>query len=104
MFHLIYCSTAIRLLGAEELKGLLKQSVELNAREEITGFLVYHDGGFMQVLEGPEANVRATFARISRDRRHYAINTIVTEPIVEREFSGWHMAFRHVQDPRDLPA
>ena len=57
----------------------------------------------MQVLEGLETNVRNVFASIQRDPRHHGIVTVLRQPIAEREFAAWHMAFRHVRTAADLP-
>ncbi len=103
MFQLVYCSTAVRLFRSEELDSLLAQSRKRNAEREISGLLVYHDGGFIQVLEGLESNVRGVFASILRDPRHHSVVTVLQQPITEREFAAWHMAFRHVRDAKDLP-
>jgi Sensors of blue-light using FAD len=104
MHHLVYSSTATQPLSDAQLNELLTQSRERNAIHDITGFLVYHDGAFMQVLEGPEKNVNLIFDSIKRDPRHHNIELIIHEPIRDRNFADWHMAFRRVEDARDMPA
>ena len=47
----------------------------------------------MQALEGPEAAVRATVARIERDRRHAGIIRLWDGPIEARVFGEWEMGF-----------
>ena len=37
----------------------------------ITGFLIYIDGGFLQILEGDERAVRELFMHTCNDRRHW---------------------------------
>src|SRR4051794_12405386 len=103
MFHLVYCSTAARLFTPEGLDGLLTQSRERNARDEITGLLLYHEGGFVQALEGSESNVQTVFASIRRDPRHHSVVTILMEGVAEREFADWHMAFRRIHGREDVP-
>lgn len=103
MFHLIYCSTAVQLFSEEALHALLAQSRERNASEDITGLLLYHNGGFVQVLEGEETTVRNVFSSILRDERHHSLITVIEEPISERAFPNWRMAFRNLSDPSSVP-
>lgn len=103
MFHLVYCSTAVQLFSEEALHSLLAQSRERNAVQDITGLLLYHNGGFVQVLEGEEATVRRVFSSILRDERHHSVITVIEEPISERAFPHWRMAFRDLSDLDSAP-
>jgi len=58
--------------------------------------LLYRDGNFLQVLEGPEAAVKDTLRRIEQDERHKGILVMKTSPITERNFADWTMAFRDI--------
>ncbi len=61
MLSLIYVSSSTRAFSDADLVALLEQSQEKNARLDITGMLLYKDGNFMQVLEGPDDAVRQLF-------------------------------------------
>ena len=61
-----YVSSATHLMTEDELAAILDVSRERNARDGITGLLLYSDGDFIQVLEGPEAPVRAAGERAQR--------------------------------------
>lgn len=93
LIQLIYASTARLPFDREALQALLRQSRERNARCGVTGMLLHEDGNFLQVLEGPEHAVLETFARISRDPRHHHAVRIIQEPVAQRSFSDWSMAF-----------
>jgi len=67
-----------------------------NTKTGVTGLLLYHDGNFMQLLEGDTSQVMATFDRIKKDPRHTGCITLVNEPVSERLFSDWSMAFRNL--------
>ena len=56
--------------------------------------LLYHDGNFMQALEGPEAQVRQVYRRISEDPRHDGCIVLIQQPVPERTFGNWSMGFR----------
>lgn len=93
---LVYVSAAARPLNADDLKNILTTARENNASLNITGMLLYHDGNFIQVLEGEQETVNTIFEKISRDPRHTNIIRVVQEPIRERLFTGWSMGFRDV--------
>lgn len=109
IFYLIYTSRANRLMAADELMQLLEQSRRNNAARDITGMLLYMEvrfldrleGRFMQLLEGSEAQVRATYGQIIADDRHHGILLLVNGELPERQFPGWSMGFGAV-DPAEI--
>jgi hypothetical protein len=94
----------VKPLSRVELRALLKTSRANNTRDGITGMLLYKDGNFMQVLEGHEAAVRATFRRIQRDPRHRGIIELLSGDAAEREFPDFSMGFRDLdsEDVREI--
>lgn len=101
MLSLVYVSNAVQPLSAAELRELLACSRAHNLRDGLTGLLLYRDGYFLQVLEGPRAAVRQTFGRIERDRRHHHLCLLDERPIVRRVFGEWSMAFPHLPEAED---
>ncbi len=103
MLSLVYLSSATRPFSQPELDALLDKSRTNNTRDDISGILVYRDGDFLQVLEGPEDKVRAAFARINRDDRHNRVMVLDESNIDERAFGDWSMGFRRVKrgEPQD---
>lgn len=91
-----YVSSATRMFTSDELAAILDVSRERNTRDDITGMLIYSDGNFIQVLEGPEARVRDTVERIRKDARHTQFTFLLDQPIGERIFAGWAMGFKNV--------
>lgn len=96
MIMILYLSTATSLYDDNELENILVASRKNNERAGVTGILLYHDGGILQVLEGEEATVLATFQRIEKDQRHKAIQLVVQTTINTRSFSNWSMGFRKI--------
>ena len=94
MYSLTYVSSATRPLRPPDLRRLLDQCNKTNQAAQVTGMLLYKDGNFMQVLEGPEARVRSAYAKIGRDGRHHGLITLLQGPIEERAFPTWSMGFR----------
>ncbi|UOQ70192.1 BLUF domain-containing protein [Hymenobacter cellulosilyticus] len=76
VYQILYRSQLKQPLTGDEGQALLKQSQHYNAQHQITGLLLYSTGRFVQVLEGPEAEVRALYARIQADTRHQQVVTV----------------------------
>jgi hypothetical protein len=102
LFQLIYASKATRLFAEVDLRILLSSSRKRNEAEGITGILVYADGSFLQVLEGPKEAVLETFERITRDTRHKRVIRLARRDTEDRSFPGWSMAFRLAQS-KEVP-
>jgi hypothetical protein len=86
------------LFSDQDLVQLLQKSCEKNARLGLTGMLLYKDGNFMQVLEGPEKTVGEVYATILNDSRHHGAILLLKERIEDRKFSNWSMGFRNLRD------
>lgn len=95
-YHVLYRSRATSAPTEAELQALLEWSRTYNAQQQLTGLLLYSDGQFVQLLEGPEAAVRALYARIQQDLRHTQVVTLSEGPGPHRWFSEWSMAFGYV--------
>ena len=88
--QLIYASQPF---GFDEaiLSGILLDARQCNKRDGITGALVCRHDIYLQLLEGPNAQVQATFARIMQDDRHVNIQQLICQPISKRLFADWDM-------------
>ncbi|TGE28545.1 BLUF domain-containing protein [Hymenobacter metallicola] len=96
VYQILYRSQTVHPLSARELQELLAYSLRHNAQHQITGLLLYSEGRFVQVLEGPEAEVRALYARIQADIRHRQVITVGEGPAPARRFAEWTMGFGQV--------
>lgn len=94
LLRIIYVSSAVHLLETSELEAILESSVRHNEQQEVTGMLLYAEGAFIQVLEGPEEMVDETYSRISEDNRHRGLILIQREQIEHRDFNLWNMGFK----------
>lgn len=102
MLSLVYVSYATVPFSDADLDALLAKSRENNTRDGISGMLLYRDGDFLQVLEGPEDKVREAYARIARDNRHGRIMMLDESTVDERAFANWSMGFRRLKRS-DIP-
>ncbi len=94
MHRLLYISTARTPMPPAELDAVLRLSRRNNAAAGVTGLLVVGGRRFLQALEGPEEAVRATFERIRRDARHFAVVVLADHAITERQFATWSMGYQ----------
>ena len=102
IYRVLYCSRQC-LTGTDEevdqqIEHILAVSRRNNARDGVTGALLYNRGCFAQVLEGPLAAIERVFERIGRDERHSDVTVVSFEPVERYEFAEWSMAF----DPAPL--
>lgn len=83
---------------AGEVDDILAKSRANNARDGITGALLFNAGCFAQVLEGPQEQVEATFERIQQDERHGEVQLLALEQVTTRSFPNWAMGFVGLSD------
>jgi hypothetical protein len=105
MYHALYVSSATDLFSDEELVALLEKSRKNNHAVDVTGMLLYNDGNFMQLLEGPKPAVEKVLVRIQADPRHRGIIQLLQGETEKRNFSEWAMGFKKMdkESVKDLP-
>ena len=90
LIQLIYASRPFGFDTAM-LNGILTNSRANNARDDITGALICRADIYLQLLEGPEDKVEATYRRIARDDRHLDARRLLSTAIEQRLFPKWAM-------------
>ncbi len=93
LYQLIYNSAATCTFTNDDLTRLLRAARHNNAKRGVTGMLLFIDGCFFQVLEGPQDVVDNLAEHIQNDPRHSKMTIIVREPIARRTFNDWSMGF-----------
>lgn len=91
LIQMAYISAAVHPFNGRELSSLIALARENNSRLGVTGMLMYVNGSFMQVVEGPPDPVAALFDKICADGRHHKVHTLLQEPIQSRAFGDWSM-------------
>jgi len=97
MFQLVYISSALRTVTADDVSAILAVSRRNNARNGLTGLLIHDGVRFLQALEGERDAVEARIEVIRADPRHRALVVLSQREIAAREFGSWAMADRAVQ-------
>lgn len=93
VFHLLYRSKSAGKPDMKTLRDILAVSRRRNSEDLITGFLIYRDGYYMQLLEGPEKKVRDCLDRIKNDSRNSNVITLGEVESSNRFMPDWTMAF-----------
>ena len=98
LHQIIYTSHATELMDGPQLVALLERARSNNTKLGVTGLLLYGQGSFMQTIEGDAAVLRRLYATIERDPRHDGVIVICDDPISQRSFADWSMAFREITE------
>lgn len=99
LVHCIYTSSPVEGIDRSELDTILAEARANNRRLGVSGMLLFDDGSFFQVLEGPREVVEPLFDKIKQDERHQHVVRLVKESIEERDFANWTMGIADV--PKD---
>lgn len=92
LLQLVYASRPFGF-DSNTLINILFDARRCNTRDNVTGALICRDDLFLQLLEGPEAAVEATYSRIRADERHIEVRQLVRRMIADdgRMFGAWAM-------------
>lgn len=93
VFQLLYISAACKEFSEEELAEILSKARTSNEKLNVSGMLLFHEGSFIQALEGDEEAVNTLYAKISKDSRHSETRVLFRGYQSERHFAGWSMGF-----------
>lgn len=90
LYRVIYTSRPFGYDSAM-LSGILLDARRANVRDGITGALICRADIYIQMLEGPEDQVRRAMDRIKRDDRHVEVTLQMEKTVHERMFGEWAM-------------
>jgi hypothetical protein len=94
LYRMSYCSLSQQPVTHALVRELLMVSRFNNRRDHISGMLLADGSRFMQVLEGPEAAVRAMYHDIQADPRHRCVVELMREKqATERWYPNWSMGY-----------
>lgn len=102
IFSLAYFSRSAIEGTPDEIRGHIEQILHSarrkNTAQDVTGALLFSEGCFAQVLEGPREHVEAIFETILCDPRHRDISVMHLHAVEARSFAAWSMAFGGIED------
>ena len=99
MEQLVYRSIEAHPLGVSGLAKLTLNSGRKNHAKGITGILAYHNGEFVQVLEGDSTILDDLYMKIYADPRHRDVTLLRRHEIKHRDFTEWSMSLIIYENP-----
>ena len=98
LYELLYVSTIAPGAALGIVADIAGQARTFNAEHDITGLLIFDGMRFCQQLEGNHKEVSALIERIRVDPRHINVEIVHHNPLVERRFKRFTLAFASVDD------
>ena len=86
----------------ENLEALYSKAKENNAKHDITGILIYHNGNFLQVLEGQRDHVDYAYEKIRLDSRHKNILKVINIEVEQRIFEDYNFGFTVIDSNKEF--
>ena len=88
LIQCIYSSAATPEFKEYEITPFLEKIRTANAKCGVTGMLLYIEGSFFQILEGPQDIVETLVQKIESDPQHKRVTIIVKEAVAARSFGS----------------
>lgn len=89
--RVLYVSLAAPDLSGPDVEALVRQAEANNARDEITGFLLFNGRNFMQLFEGPDDRVVELLDKLLADERHSGLVVLQDSVEHDRACPDWRM-------------
>lgn len=91
MNWIAYTSVSDADLGHDQIFEIVQISARNNPTRGVTGFLMYKENRFFQMIEGPQEGLDDLMDVIKRDPRHHSITVVASGDTAERRFPRWRM-------------
>ena len=100
LYQLVYVSKFPQPLVPKAFKQLLEHAKLNNMHKDITGIMLKYNEHILQVLEGNRHTIQELFDTIENDNRHINVRKCLFEPLDERRFGKWSMAFLNLDNSK----
>jgi hypothetical protein len=95
MYKLVYQSVASPNISVEDICNISESARVFNKANDITGFLIYYNFTFIQILESSKSILEELFFKIKQDKRNYDIQILYESSNEEKTFLDWNMAYSY---------
>ena len=104
LYRIVYHSRASDKMKDSQIFNIVEKAQKHNKEVGITGLLLFISNSFIQLLEGEEKEVKASYQKIMQDERHDQSKIILQGNITKRDFTSWNMGLKIFtkQDIMDL--
>lgn len=99
IYQIAYWSKASIPMSQHALNNLAANARHNNKQANITGFLLYGDNTFFQIIEGQYSDVERLYQKICLDDRHHSPKKIGEWCLDTRQFNHWAMGFEQLSKP-----
>lgn len=93
LMSMTYSSRANPDVSAKDFNEILQQAQANNAANGITGMLTFNKDYFLQIIEGPRAQINHLLYGLINDQRHHDLQVIETRELKHREWAKWSMNY-----------
>jgi len=94
--RIIYCSRYIEENKIENIFSFLKKARIYNESVGISGYLIFCNGLFLQIMEGFAGPLEDLMSKIEKDKRHDNIVFLDSKKIDTLSFDNWNMGFTDI--------
>ena len=91
MERIVYTSRARTDLASDEVFRIIETSARNNPARDVTGFLIFNQNRFLQLVEDERQALDELLGVLKRDPRHCDLAIHVREPAIKRCFPNWRM-------------
>lgn len=91
--QIAFSSRARPGLRPADTSNIIGTSRSNNARDGITGALIYSGESFLQLVEGADAALTALWRRLADDDRHRQLASLFDRAIAKRAFNAWRAGY-----------
>lgn len=88
IYQIVYRCVATQDFWPDDLFALVETARRKNAQRSVTGLLLFHEGVFLQLLEGPQRETEGVFEFVKLDPRHKDVEVLLAAEAPERQFPG----------------
>lgn len=86
-------STSVQPELLNDLRNILSEARDFNARHGVTGVLYFADGYFFQCLEGADSVLDVLLIKLKKDSRHQDVQIYRVKDIEQAHFLDWNMKY-----------
>jgi hypothetical protein len=101
LHEILYCSVLAPDQSVLVIRQIVSAARARNARDDITGLLVFDGQRFCQHFEGPQRNVLSLLDRIQADPRHVQLRVGYEGTLAQRRYEGFELGLAEVETVGD---
>lgn len=98
-YSVMYISSGVPDLNNNDVHAIMDAAHKNNHALNISGFLLYDKGNFLQLLEGDQEKVMMIYDRVKNDWRHRNLIPVMDQYTEIKGFDFYHSGFKICDNP-----